>query len=72
MPSQSDTPLKKQSKIPWSIVYFVGGILYALFAIWLFMDGAWPILAWICALCAPMGFYYAWGAWKREKREDAA
>jgi hypothetical protein len=71
MTTPTNTPLNKKSKIPWSIVYFVGGILYTIFAIWLFMDGAWPILAWICALCAPMGFYYAWGAWKRERREDA-
>ena len=71
MTSPTDTPLKKKSKIPWSIVYFVGGILYAIFAFWLFTDGTWPLLAWICALSAPMGFYYAWGAWKREKREDA-
>jgi hypothetical protein len=72
MTSQSDTPLKKKGKIPWSIVYFVGGILYTIFAFWLFMDGAWPILSWICGISALMGFYYAWGAWKREKREDAA
>lgn len=72
MTAPTNTPLNKKSKIPWSIVYFLGGILYTIFAIWLFMDGAWPILSWICALCAPMGFYYAWGAWKREKREDAA
>jgi hypothetical protein len=72
MTAPTNTPLNKKSKIPWSIVYFVGGILYTIFAIWLFMDGTWPILSWICALCAPMGFYYAWGAWKRETREDAA
>ena len=72
MTAPTDTPLNKKSKIPWSIVYFVGGILYTIFASWLFMDGTWPILSWICALSAPMGFYYAWGAWKREKREDAA
>jgi len=72
MTAPTNTPLNKKSKIPWSIVYFVGGILYTIFAIWLFMDGNWLILSLICALCAPMGFYYAWGAWKREKREDAA
>ena len=35
MTAPTDTPLKKKSKIPW-YVYFVGGILYSIFAIWLF------------------------------------
>jgi hypothetical protein len=68
MTSPTDTPLSKKSKIPWYIVYFVGGVLYTVFAIALFVDSTWPVLAWICAISAPVGFFYAWGAWKQEKR----
>ena len=68
MTSPTDTPLNKKSKIPWYIVYFVGGVLYTVFAIVLFVDSTWPVLAWICAISAPLGFFYAWGAWKQEKR----
>mgnify|MGYP003693868497 CR=1 FL=1 len=31
MTAPTNTPLNKKSKIPWSIVYFVGGILYTTF-----------------------------------------
>jgi len=68
MTSPTDKPLSKKSKIPWYIVYFVGGVLYTVFAIALFVDSTWPVLAWICAISAPLGFFYAWGAWKQEKR----
>ena len=70
MTSQSDTPLKKKGKIPW-YVYFVGAVIYTALAGWLFAESS-P-LAWVCLISAPVGFYFAWGAWKQEKqdRDDA-
>lgn len=70
MTLQSETPVKKKGKIPW-YVYFVGALIYTALAIWLFSESS-P-LAWICMLSAPVGFFYAWGAWKQEKqhRNDA-
>jgi len=68
MTSQTDTPVKKKRGFPW-YGFFAGGVLYTVFAIVLFVDSSMPILAWICAISAPLGFYYAWGAWKKEKRE---
>jgi hypothetical protein len=65
MPSQPDTPLEKKDKIPW-YAYFAGAVIYTVFAVWLFAESS-P-LAWVCILSAPVGFFYAWGAWKREKR----
>ncbi len=67
MTSRTDTPLHRKGRIPW-YGYFVGGVIYTVLAVVLFADSAWPVLAWICAISAPLGFYYAWGAWKREKR----
>ena len=61
--SQTDTPLKKKSKIPW-YVYFIGAAIYTALAGWLFEESS-P-LAWICLISAPVGFFYAWGAWKQE------
>jgi hypothetical protein len=65
MTSQSDTPSEKKDKIPW-YAYFIGAVLYTAFAGWLFAESS-P-LAWVCIISAPVGFFYAWGAWKREKR----
>ena len=65
MTSQTDTPLKKKGKIPW-YVYFIGAAIYTAFAGWLFAESS-P-LAWVCLIGAPVGFFYAWGAWKQEKR----
>lgn len=65
MTSRTDTAVNKQSKMPW-YVYFGGGIIYTALAGWMFAESS-P-LAWICAISAPLGFYYAWGAWKQEKR----
>ncbi len=65
MTSPTDTPLKKKGKIPW-YVYFVGALIYTAFAVWLFAESS-P-LAWLCMLSAPVGFFFAWGAWKQEKR----
>jgi hypothetical protein len=65
MTSPTDTPLNKKSKIPW-YVYFVGAVIYTGLAGWLFEESS-P-LAWVCIISAPMGFFYAWGAWKQEKQ----
>ncbi|HEV8326273.1 MAG TPA: hypothetical protein VGQ08_02220 [Nitrospiraceae bacterium] len=67
MTSQTETAVKRKGKIPW-YVYFVGGILYTVLAVMLFTEVTLPVLAWICAISAPLGFYYAWGAWKQDKR----
>jgi hypothetical protein len=67
MTSRTDTVLNRKGKIPW-YVYFIGGIIYTVLAGVLFADSTWPVLAWICAISAPVGFYYAWGAWKQGKR----
>ena len=65
MTAQTGTPLKKKGKIPW-YVYFIGAGIYTALAGWLFAESS-P-LAWVCAISAPLGFYYAWGAWKQETR----
>ena len=65
MTSPTDTPLKKKGKIPW-YVYFGGAVIYTALAGWLFAESS-P-LAWICIISAPVGFYFAWGAWKQDKR----
>ena len=67
MAPQTDTALNNKSKIPW-YVYFVGGVLYTVLAVMLFAESTLPVLAWMCAISAPLGFYYAWGAWKQGKR----
>jgi 4-hydroxybenzoate polyprenyltransferase len=63
--SQTDAPLKKKDKLPW-YVYFIGAAIYTALAGWLLTESS-P-LAWVCILSAPVGFFYAWGAWKQEKR----
>ena len=70
MTSQPDTPLKKKGKIPW-YAYFVGGVIYTALAGWLLEESS-P-LALICIISAPVGFFYAWRAWKQDKqnRNDA-
>ena len=72
MSSQTDKALNKKGKIPW-YVYFVGGVIYTVLAGMLFAESTLPVLAWICSISAPLGFYYAWGAWKQgtRNREDA-
>jgi len=66
MTSQTDTSLKKNGKIAW-YVYFIGAAIYTALAGWLFAESS-P-LAWICLISAPVGFFYAWGAWKKEKQD---
>jgi hypothetical protein len=63
--SQTDRPSKKKRRIPW-YVYFLGSSIYTALGGWLFVESS-P-LAWVCLISAPVGFFYAWGAWKREKR----
>lgn len=63
--SQTDAPLKRKDKIPW-YAYFIGAAIYTALAGWLFAESS-P-LAWVCILSAPVGFFYAWGAWKKEKQ----
>ena len=65
MSSQPDTPLKKKRGIPW-YVYFVGAVIYTALAGWLFAESS-P-LAWVCILSAPVGFFYAWKAWKQDRQ----
>jgi hypothetical protein len=66
MSSQTDTPLKKKRGIPW-YAYFVGSVIYTALGGWLFAESS--ILAWVCIISAPVGFFYAWGAWKQEKQD---
>ena len=70
MTSRTDTTVNRKGEIPW-YVYFVGGVIYTVLAVMLFAESTWAVLAWVCTISAPLGFYYAWEAWKREKREDA-
>jgi len=65
MTSRTDIGLNRKGKIPW-YVYFVGGVIYTVLAGWLFAESS-P-LAWVCLISAPVGFFYAWGAWKKEKQ----
>mgnify|MGYP001164579069 CR=1 FL=1 len=67
MTSRTDTAVNRMGKIPW-YVYFVGGVIYTVLAVMLFGESTLLILAWICAISAPLGFYYAWGAWKQSER----
>ena len=66
MTSQTDIALNKKGKIPW-YVYFIGSAIYTALASWLFAESS-P-LAWICLISAPVGYFYAWRAWKREKQD---
>jgi hypothetical protein len=70
MSSQPDTPLKKKGKIPW-YVYFGGSIVYTALGGWLAAESS-P-LSLVCILSAPVGFFFAWRAWKqdRQDRHDA-
>jgi len=67
MTSRTDKVVNRKGKIPW-YVYLVGGVIYTVLAALLFAESTLPVLAWICVISAPLGFYYAWGAWEQEKR----
>lgn len=66
MSSQTDTPSKKKRGIPW-YVYFIGSVIYTALGGWLVGDES-P-LAIICLISAPIGFFYAWSAWKQERKD---
>ena len=66
MSSQTDPSTKKKRGIPW-YVYFVGSSIYTALGGWLAADSS-P-LAIVCILSAPVGFFYAWRAWKQEKQD---
>lgn len=65
MTSHADRPSKKTRKIPWYL-YFLGSSIYTVLGGWLAAESS--LLAIICIISAPIGFFYAWEAWKKEKR----
>ena len=65
MTSHTDRPSKKTRRIPW-YVYFLGSSIYTALGGWLAVESS--LLAIICLISAPIGFFYAWEAWKKEKR----
>ncbi len=65
MTSHTDRPSKKTRKIPWYL-YFLGSSIYTVLGGWLAAESS--LLAIICIISAPIGFFYAWEAWKKEKR----
>lgn len=66
MTSQNDRLSKKTHRIPW-YVYFLGSSIYTTLGGWLAAESS--LLAIICIISAPIGFFYAWRAWRREKQE---
>jgi len=66
MASQTNTPLKQKGKIPW-YVYFVGAVFYTILAGWLFAESDSSVLAWLCLIGTPVGFFYAWKAWQQDQ-----
>ncbi len=66
--SRADSILNRTGKIPWYVYFIGGGVIYTVLAGVTFAESTWPVLAWICVISAPLGFYYAWGAWKQENR----
>ena len=68
MTSHTDRPSKKTRRIPW-YVYFFGSSIYTALGGWLAAESS--LLAIICIISAPIGFFYAWEAWKKEKRGKA-
>lgn len=57
--------MKKKGGIPW-YVYFGGSTVYTALGGWLAAESS--LLAIICIISAPIGFFYAWRAWKQEKQ----
>ena len=68
MASQTTTPSKQNGKIPW-YVYFVGAIIYTILAGWLFAESDSSVLAWLCLIGTPVGFFYAWRAWQQDQQK---
>ena len=67
MSSHTNPSTKKKRGIPW-YVYFVGSSVYTALGGWLAADSS-P-LAIVCILSAPVGFFFAWRAWKQEKQDE--
>jgi hypothetical protein len=65
MTSQTDKSSKTHRRIPW-YVYFLGSSIYTALGGWLAAESS--LLAIICLISGPIGFFYAWEAWKKEKR----
>jgi hypothetical protein len=63
MTSQSGTPGGKKIKIPW-YAYFIGSVIYTALGGWLLEESS--LLAVICIISAPVGFFYAWKTWKQD------
>jgi hypothetical protein len=59
--------LNNKGKIPWYL-YFVGGMVYTALGGWLFAESS--LLAWICLLSAPVGFFYAWRGWQQQTQHS--
>ena len=66
MSSQTNPPVKKKGGIPW-YVYFFGSAAYTALGGWLAAESS--LLSIICIISAPIGFFYAWRAWKQEKED---
>jgi threonine/homoserine/homoserine lactone efflux protein len=69
MTSRTDTAVNKNGEIPW-YGFFAGGVIYTILAVVLFAESTSSVLPWISAICAPGGFYFAWVAWNRKKRNS--
>jgi hypothetical protein len=68
MTPRPNAPVKSGGKIPW-YVFFVGAILYVIFASWLFTEDDSSGLAWLCIISSPVGFFFAWRAWKQDQQK---
>lgn len=66
MTSQTDKPSKKKRGTPW-YVYFGGSTVYTLLGGWMAAESS--LLSVICLISAPVGFFYTWRAWRREKQD---
>jgi hypothetical protein len=65
MTSQPDSPVKKKLKIPWYL-YFIGASAYTALGGWLATESS-PLSV-VCLLSAPVGYFYAWKAWKQDRQ----
>ncbi len=67
MSTPTVTALRTKRRVRWQY-YAVGGVLYTALSITLFVRATWPVVVWICALSAAIGFWAAFAAWRRDKR----
>ena len=66
MTLQTHTSSKNKRGIPW-YAYFLGSAIYSALGGWLAAESS--LLAIICIISAPIGFFYAWRGWRREKQD---